>query len=95
MTFALAFLALSYALWRLRTRPDNRVRFYDMMQLRGVHADRGAAQDLASAERRCAGCNAKRECDELMRAGGGRAYARFCPNALYIEWLRATSLEFS
>ena len=82
-----------------RRRPgDERVRLYDMMRRRGVSPpppeDATGAQDAAAAERRCAACANKEMCDELLRIGQTRGYNRFCPNALYIEWLRSNSLAF-
>lgn len=97
MTLGLAVLAIAYAIWRHRRRAeDNRVRLYDMMRLRRVSPPgvASADPDVAAAERRCVACASKEMCDELMRAGDGRGYSRFCPNALYIEWLRSSSLQF-
>lgn len=83
---------------RRRPRADERVRLYDMMRRRGVSppapAEPTAAQDVAAAERRCAACANKEMCDELLRIGQTKGYDRFCPNALYIEWLRSNSLDF-
>lgn len=93
-------LALAIVLYarRRRQRTDERVRLYDLMHRRGVSLppaeDPGGAQDLAAAERRCAACANKEMCDELLRLGETRGYQRFCPNALYIEWLRSNSLDF-
>jgi len=96
MTFTFAVLAVAFALWRHRPRADKRVRLYEMMRLRGVPPpqDRASAHDIAIAERRCAACASKELCDELMRAGRTRGYRQFCPNALYVEWLRSNSLNF-
>jgi hypothetical protein len=33
-------------------------------------------------------------CDELLRSGDTRGFRRFCPNALYLEWLHSNSLNF-
>ena len=98
MTFSLAVLAIAFALWRQRSRADRRLRLYEMMQLRGVQSlrsrDPAAAGDAAAAEQRCAACASKQLCDELLRTGDSEGYRRFCPNALYLEWLRSTSLHF-
>lgn len=96
MTSSLAVLAIAFALWRHWPRADKRVRLYEMMRLRGVQppGDASADPDVAAAERRCVACAGKEMCDELLRAGDGSAYSRFCPNALYIEWLRSSSLQF-
>jgi len=93
-------LALAVVLFmrRRRQRTDDRVRLYDIMRRRGVSPppaeDAVGAQDVAAAERRCAACANKEMCDELLRIGQTRGYDRFCPNALYIEWLRSNSLDF-
>lgn len=93
-------LALAVVLFmrRRRQRTDERVRLYDMMYRRGVSPppaeDAVGARDVAAAERRCAACANKEMCDELLRVGQTRGYDRFCPNALYIEWLRSNSLDF-
>ncbi len=82
---------------RRRPRADVRVRLYDMMRRRGVSPppeDAADVQDVAAAERRCAACANKEMCDELLRIGQTKGYDRFCPNALYIEWLRSHSLDF-
>lgn len=98
--FAVIALAIGFALlaWRRRSRIDSRVRLYEMMRLRGVSPvhprDQAAEQDAAAAEGRCAACCSKEMCDELLRTGGCKGYAVFCPNALYIEWLRSNSLHF-
>jgi hypothetical protein len=97
VTFSLAFIALVFVLWRLRpSGEDKRVRLYEMMRLRRVPppGDACADPDVAAAERRCVACASKALCDESMRAGDDRAYSRFCPNAIYIEWLRSASLQF-
>lgn len=97
MTLGFAFIAIAYVIWRHRPRAeDNRVRLYDMMRLRRVSppGDASADPDVAAAERRCAACASKALCDELLRTGDDRSYSRFCPNALYIEWLRSSSLQF-
>jgi hypothetical protein len=97
---AVAALALGGAMLSRRRRPraDSRVRLYEMMRLRGVLPpglrDPAAAHDAAAAKRRCVACSSKQLCDELLRAGGGKGYSLFCPNALYVEWLRSTSLRF-
>ncbi len=97
---ALVVVSLGVAVWALRrrARPDGRVRLFDMMRRRGVSppapADMAGSQDIAAAERRCAACANKEMCDELLRIGQTRGYDRFCPNALYIEWLRSHSLDF-
>jgi hypothetical protein len=67
-----------------------------MMRLRGVPPprDRASARDVAAAERRCLACSSKRMCDELLRSGHSGGYRRFCPNALYLEWLHSNSLNF-
>lgn len=93
MTFALALVAIAYASWRLRPRTQEPLRFYDMMRLRGVSLP-GDASDVAAAERRCAACASKELCDELLDSGESDGYRRFCPNALYLEWLRSNSLRF-
>jgi len=84
--------------WRRRSRAASGVRLYEMMRLRGVSPpqspDQAAGQDAAAAEGRCAACCSKELCDELLRTGGCKGYAVFCPNALYIEWLRSNSLHF-
>jgi hypothetical protein len=33
-------------------------------------------------------------CDELLASGATEGYRRFCPNAIYLEWLRSNSLRF-
>ena len=91
-------LGIVLHLRRRRARADDRVRLYDIMRRRGVSPppaeDAVGAQDVAAAERRCAACANKEMCDELLRIGQTRGYDRFCPNALYIEWLRSNSLDF-
>lgn len=93
-------LALAVVLFmrRRRQHADDRVRLYDMMRRRGVSPppaeDAVGARDVAAAERRCAACANKEMCDELLRVGQTQGYDRFCPNALYIEWLRSNSLDF-
>ena len=93
MSFVLALVAIAYALWRLRARAEERLRFYDMMRLRGVSLP-ADAPDVAAAERRCAACASKELCDELLDSGESDGYRRFCPNALYLEWVRSNSLRF-
>ena len=98
--FAVIALAIGFVLLALRrrSRNDRRVRLYEMMRLRGVSPpqprDQTVARDAAAAEGRCAACCSKELCDELLRTGGCKGYAVFCPNALYIEWLRSNSLHF-
>lgn len=98
MTFSLAVLAIGFALWRHRSRTDERLRLYEMMRLRGVPQiaprDQATARDFTAAERRCAACGSKGLCDELLRSGDNKGYRRFCPNALYLEWLHSNSLNF-
>lgn len=93
---AVALGAVLLALRRRRLRADGRLRIYDLMHLRGVPlpGDRASAPDVAAAERRCAACASKELCDELLAAGASDGYRRFCPNALYVEWLRSNSLRF-
>lgn len=95
--FALAIGILLFAL-RPRAHAAEHVRLYDMMRLRGVSPSRPvdpvAARDVAAAKRRCAACASKELCDELLASGASDSYRRFCPNALYVEWLRGTSLHF-
>lgn len=94
MTFSLAVLAIGFALWRLRSRTDERLRLYDMMRLRGVSQFQPRDRDIAAAERRCAACCSKKLCDELLHSGDSKGYRLFCPNALYLEWLHGNSLNF-
>ncbi|MEX2198690.1 MAG: hypothetical protein WD886_07750 [Burkholderiales bacterium] len=93
--FALAIGILLLAL-RPRVHAIEHVRLYDMMRLRGVSPPRSsaAARDVAAAEHRCAACASKPLCDELLRNGSSDGYHRFCPNALYLEWLHSNSLNF-
>jgi len=93
--FALAIGIMLLAL-RPRPRSDNRLPLHEMMRLRGVSPPRGpaAARDVAAAERRCLACSSKELCDELLGAGSSEGYRQFCPNALYLEWLRSNSLNF-
>lgn len=95
-TFALALVAIAYAAWRLHPRSEEPLRLYEMMRLRGVLTPLRAedAPDVAAAERRCAACAGTELCDELLGAGTSDGYQRFCPNAIYLEWLRSTSLRF-
>jgi len=98
--FAALALAIGIVLRasRRRSRTDSRVRLYEMMRLRGVSppqpGDQAAAHDAAAAEHRCAVCGSKELCDEQLREGHSKGYGQFCPNALYIEWLRSNSLHF-
>ena len=96
MTFSFAVLAIAFALWRHRPRADQRMRLYEMMRLRGVSLprDRASARDVAAAERRCIACSSKQLCDELLHFGDTKGFRRFCPNALYLEWLHSNSLNF-
>jgi len=100
LLFAVIALAIGLVLLALRRRSriDSRVRLYEVMRLRGVSPpqprDQAAAHDAASAERRCVECCSKELCDELLRADGCKGYGVFCPNALYVEWLRSNSLHF-
>jgi len=100
LLFAVLALAIVFVLLALRRRSriDSRVRLYEVMRLRGVSPsrprDQAAAHDAAAAERRCVACGSKQLCDELLRAGHSKGYSLFCPNALYVEWLRSTSLHF-
>jgi hypothetical protein len=94
VTFALAVLALAFALWSHRPRAVEPLRLYDMMRLRGVPEPRLEDDDVAAAERRCAACASKKMCDALLSAGDAKGYRQFCPNALYLEWLRSNSLNF-
>jgi hypothetical protein len=52
------------------------------------------ARQLEIAKRRCAECNNKALCDELLGRGKKDGYSRFCPNAAYIEQVRSGSLKF-
>lgn len=98
----LAVVALATALVLLvrqrRSRIDTPLRLYEMMRLRGVAQvpphDQATARDFTAAERRCAACGSKGLCDELLRSGDNKGYRRFCPNALYLEWLHSNSLNF-
>ena len=98
MTFGIAVFAIAFALWRHRSHTDQRLRLYEMMHLRGVQSlrsrDPAAARDAVAAEHRCVACASKQMCDELLRTGDSEGYRRFCPNALYLEWLRSNSLRF-
>ncbi len=91
-------LAIGAGLLALRPRVRERLRLYDLLRLRGVPppppGDAAGARDLAAAERRCAACASKALCDELLASGESDGYRRFCPNALYLEWLRSNSLRF-
>jgi hypothetical protein len=95
---ALAVALLLVLLVRRRPRADKRVRLYEMMRLQQVPPpaprDQAAAQDAATAEHRCAECASKALCDEMLRNGDTKAFRQFCPNALYVEWLRSNSLHF-
>jgi hypothetical protein len=97
---ALIAVAIGLALIALqrRRRADKRVRLYEMMRLQQVeplrHRDQAAARDEATAEHRCAACASKEVCDEMLRNGDTKAFRQFCPNALYVEWLRSNSLHF-
>jgi uncharacterized protein DUF6455 len=81
-----------------RSQSAQRVRLHELMRLRGVPPprprDQAAARDAAAATRRCVACASKQMCDELLRTGDSEGYRRFCPNALYLEWLRSNSLHF-
>ncbi|MDH3319362.1 MAG: hypothetical protein OEO84_06690 [Betaproteobacteria bacterium] len=94
----LAAIAVTIALVllerRRRSRIDTRIRLYEMMRLRGVSSPAPQDPDAALAERRCAACSSKELCDELLRVGRSDGYRKFCPNALYLEWLRSNSLHF-
>jgi len=83
---------------RRRARVDTRLRLYEMMRLQQVSPtqprDPAAAQDAAMAAHRCAACASKELCDELLRSGDTKGFRKFCPNALYVEWLRSNSLHF-
>jgi len=98
--FAVIALAIGFVILALRRRSRiaSRVRLYDVMRLRGMSPsqprDQAAAQDAAAAEGRCVACGSKQLCDELLRAGHSEGYGLFCPNALYVEWLRSNSLDF-
>jgi hypothetical protein len=94
-TFALALVAVAYAVWRLRQHPraEEPLRLYEMIRLRGVPQPSDAS-DVAAAELRCADCASKEMCDELLASGATEGYRRFCPNAIYLEWLRSNSLRF-
>jgi hypothetical protein len=94
MTFSFAVLAIGFALWSHRPRPEIRLRLYDMMRLRGVPEPRLEDDDVAAAERRCAACASKKMCDALLSTGDAKGYRQFCPNALYLEWLHSNSLNF-
>ena len=98
MTFGLAVFAIAFALWRHRSRADKRLRLHEMMHLRGVPPlrtlDPALERDAAAAMRRCLACGSKALCDEQLHAGRGEGFKLFCPNALYVEWLRDTSLHF-
>jgi len=77
---------------------DARLRLLEVMRLRGAHLPDSptpaAQRDFAAAQQRCANCNSKELCDELLARGAKEGYGRFCPNAAYVEQLRSTSLEF-
>lgn len=101
--FAAIALAIGIVLWVSRRRSRNsrtasRIRLYELMRLRSVSPpqprDQAAVHDAAAAEHRCAVCGSKKLCDELLREGHSKGYGQFCPNALYIEWLRSNSLHF-
>jgi hypothetical protein len=98
MTLGLAVVAIAFTLWRHRPRLDARLRLYEMMRLRGVapapRRDADATHDVAAAERRCAACSSKELCDELLSVSRIDGYRKFCPNALYLEWLHSNSLNF-
>lgn len=98
MSLGLAIAAIAFTLWRHRPRVDARLRLYEMMRLRGVAPAPprlpDAPDDLAAAEGRCAACSSKALCDELLSVGRIDGYRKFCPNALYLEWLHSNSLNF-
>jgi len=79
-------------------RKDERLRLMEVMQERRAclpdPLTPQARRDFEQAKRRCADCNSKELCDELLARDAKEGYGRFCPNAAYVEQLRDHSLKF-
>jgi len=79
-------------------RKDERLRLMEVMQARRACLPDPltslAKRDFEVAKHRCADCNSKELCDELLAKGAKEGYSRFCPNAAYVEQLRDHSLKF-
>ena len=81
-----------------KKKSDESERLVAVMRLRQASLPdplpAGDAHELEEARRRCAACNAKKLCDELIAAGAAEGFALFCPNCHYIQRVRDSSLSF-
>jgi hypothetical protein len=74
------------------------MRLQTMMRLRRARLPhpftRAAGADFAAARERCARCPHTGRCDELLSGGRSDGYGAFCPNAGYVERLRAPAASY-
>jgi late competence protein required for DNA uptake (superfamily II DNA/RNA helicase) len=81
-----------------KKNPDRGERLVAVMRLRQASLPDplppSEARELEEAKRRCAACNAKELCDELIAARAAEGFALFCPNCHYIQRVRDRSLTF-
>jgi len=76
-----------------RMLDDGKLRLVDMLHRQGLNLARapgpqGGAYQPAAAIRRCAACADKAACDAWLNSDR-RGVPEYCPNAEYIEALRA------
>lgn len=81
-----------------RRKPDTRVRLVEVMPLRGAYLpdplNAEQAREFEEAKRRCLACRVKKLCDEALEKADANAFALFCPNSHYMQYLRSEGLLF-
>lgn len=72
---------------------DGRLRLAEMLGRRGVKLgdDLTEIRSEAIAARRCVFCHTKEQCDAWLASGASDGFARFCPNADFVQ--RRSSLS--
>jgi hypothetical protein len=82
----------------LRKKRDARVRLVEVMPLRRAYLpdplNAEQAREFEEAKRRCLACRVKKLCDEALEKADANAFALFCPNSHYMQYLRSEGLLF-
>jgi hypothetical protein len=82
----------------LRKKRDARVRLVEVMPLRRAYLpdplNAEQAREFEEAKRRCLACRVKKLCDEALEKAAANAFALFCPNSHYMQYLRSEGLLF-
>jgi hypothetical protein len=82
----------------LRKKRDARVRLVEVMPLRRAYLpdplNAEQTREFEEAKRRCLACRVKKLCDEALEKADANAFALFCPNSHYMQYLRSEGLLF-